>query len=172
MSPASARLTASAPSAASATTSRSCSPLITYLRPCRTRAWSSATRILVTSGIGMSHCLRRGLEPHLDTPAGPGPDRSGAADDQRTLADAAQATALSVAGIESPAVVNNPQDDAAVAALERKQHFGGLGVPGDIRQALLRDPVDDQLHAWIQPRQGPLDVPPHPHVRALLEAAG
>ncbi len=45
-------------------------------------------------------------------------------------------------------------------------------MPGDIRQALLCDPVNDEFHARIQPWQVALEVPPHPHARALLEDTG
>ena len=75
-------------------------------------------------------------------------------------------------GIESLPVVDDAQDDAALAALEREQHLARLGVTGDVRQALLGDPVEDELRLRVERRQVSLELPPDAHVRALLEATG
>src|SRR5438067_2024860 len=83
------------PSAASATTLRSGSAVRRSFSPLRTISWSSATSTRVTVGIGtLVLCLDRDLESDLGTAGGCGFDRDGAADDQRALADAAQAAAL------------------------------------------------------------------------------
>src|SRR5689334_9287776 len=69
MSSSSARLTASVPSLASATTCRSGSASSTSFRPLRTTSKSSAIRIRVFSGMGMLHLSERDVE--LNLRAGP-----------------------------------------------------------------------------------------------------
>ena len=46
---------------------------------------------------------------------------------------------------ESAAVIANGQDDVARSRSRWSSHLGGVGVPGDVRERLLRDAVDDQL---------------------------
>ena len=75
-------------------------------------------------------------------------------------------------GLESLPVIDDAQDDAALAALEGEQHLAGLGVTGDVRQAFLGDTVEDELCLRVERRQVSLEPPPDAHVRALLEATG
>src|SRR6266540_964987 len=164
MSSPSARSTASAPFAASAATSRSGSASSTSLSPLRTIAWSSATRTRVFSGIGMSVSAPSGhFEPDFDATVVPGLDRECCVDDQRALADSPEPAALDAAFAEAAAVVGDAQDHAARASvglsrLERQNHRTRVGVARDVREALLRDPVDDELGLRIERRQIACDV--------------
>jgi hypothetical protein len=99
-----------------------------------------------------SGCLRRYLESYLDATVGPLLDRNRPADDQCPLADTAQAAALDVPRVEALAVVDHLQDDAALAALEREPHFACLRVAGNVREAFLRDPVEDELCLRVEGR--------------------
>jgi len=46
---------------------------------------------------------------------------------------------------KSAAVIANGQDDALVDPLEAELNFARVGVPGDVRERLLSNAVDDQL---------------------------
>ena len=69
---ASAFLTASAPSSASAITWRSACASRTVFRPERTIGWSSATRMRVSSGTGISRCGAGTSRRTSTPPSGPG----------------------------------------------------------------------------------------------------
>ena len=71
------------------------------------------------------------------------------------LAHAAQAAVavLCVRLAHPAAVVGHAQDDAACARLERELDAAGLCVAGDVREALLGDPVDRQLGVRREARQ-------------------
>ena len=90
------------------------------------------------------------LEPHLNPVWRRPLDRQGRSDQERPLAHAAQASVLRGFAREAATIVDNPQDDPCLAALE---HDGGprrVRVAGDVRQALLRDPVDRELGIGLE----------------------
>ncbi len=92
-------------------------------------------------------CSRRDLKPNLDASVAAALDCERAADEQRALTHPAQ-TAVSVRrrrfGHPS-SVVDDLENDAVDARLERDIDLRRLGVAGDVGQALLGDPVDGEL---------------------------
>src|SRR5581483_7818644 len=90
--------------------------------------------------------------------------------DQCSLADASQPASFDVVRSEAAAVVDDTQDDAFVAALEREQHLARLGVTSNVGEALLGDPVDHELDGGVERGQVALELALDAQVRALLEA--
>jgi hypothetical protein len=103
----------------------------------------------------------RYLEPHLDPTVPPALDGERAADEQGALAHAAQAAAAvrRLGHREAPAVVAHPQRDAVAPPLERHLHRARGRMARDVRQSLLRDPVDRELRLVGERRQVGVEAP-------------
>ena len=86
------------------------------------------------------------------------------------LADAAQAAALGVA-VEAATVVDHAQHNAVSVVFQLEPDLIGTAVPRRVREALLRDAVDDELDCRIERRQLALEAPPHGDAGPLREAA-
>ena len=101
---------------------------------------------------------------HFDQSAGSGAaaDLHFAIEQARALLHADQAEAMCVRTtarqlhIEATAVVGDDQLDAVVLLAQLDPYRAGLGVPADVDQRLLGDPVERFFHARRQPR-------PHQH---------
>src|SRR4051794_7375373 len=157
----SARLTASSPSAASATTFRSGSALRRSVSPLRTISWSSATSTRVTVRIGTLALYRdRHLESDLDAAGASRFDCNGAADDQRALADASQAPTFGALAIEALPVVDDAEHDAVGIVLERERHFACAAVSCGVGQAFLRNSVKNKFNARIEPGESGGELSP------------
>ena len=133
-------------------------------RPERTIGWSSATRIRVTSGIGISAASagpragpRRRRAARLD--------RERAADEQRALAHAAQAAAPfdGRLGEAAPSSTTRRTTLAGARSSESTTRVAPR-VAGHVRQALLGDAIDGELGLGRELRQvggkAPLDAIP------------
>ena len=101
-----------------------------------------------------SAAVDRNLESDLDAAGGCGFDRDGAADDQRALADAAQAAAFGACAIEAAPVVEDAEHDAVGVVLERERHLAGAAVSCGVRQALLCNSVEDEFDRPDRARGG------------------
>src|SRR5207244_1898847 len=96
----------------------------------------------------------RCFEPYLDATRVGSLDRERRSDQQRALAHAAQpSTSGGYLAVEAAPIVDHAQDDALPTRLERKPDPARLRMPGDVREALLSNPVHRQLHIRVQRRQ-------------------
>ena len=131
-------------------------------RPERTIPWSSAIRTLI---VVQSSCRRQHhpcpsigtTEPNPCADVRPGLDLQVAADEQRPLAHAGDSEPASrlVEGEAAP-VVGDRELDLPVASRRGDADVLGARVAGGVRERLLRDPVDDELHvARAAPRGRP-----------------
>ena len=83
------------------------------------------------------------------------------------LAHAPDAGALGRAAQPAPVVGDAQQHAVRARAVSASSHPGGAGVPGDVGQALLRDPVEHQLHVPAQRRQPRVQPAGHRHLAGL-----
>src|SRR5215472_15978698 len=125
----------SEPLAASAAITMSGDMAKIWLRPRRTTAWTSATRIR----IGFI-ALERYRDGHLGSLPGHAGDLHGAVKHDDALADAEQAEGLLLSGglgVEAPPVVLDVQRDVGGAAPQADLHVAGVRVARDVGQRLL-----------------------------------
>ena len=90
-------------------------------------------------------------------PAGRGAEIEGGADQQCALPHAADSGAL-VGEPEAAAVVTDPETDNSLAVAQADLDVGSVGMPGDVGQPFLGDPVDHQLGLLVQHRQTRLET--------------
>src|SRR3954463_15189476 len=155
--------TASAPSAAVPTTSRSSAVASSWETPVRTTAWSSASRILIMAppecgGPRNSACGQRGagsrgrsrrrhLEAELGAAGRTALELELAAHVAGEVADHAQPE-MALAGhgaARAPAVVGDDERDAAVVAVDGDLDGSGVGMLDHVAQSLLRRTVEHAL---------------------------